>query len=273
MKDHYAVAGNPVDHSLSPRIHALFAGQTGQDMHYDRLPIPESSFAETVGQFFAQGGCGLNVTVPCKGDAFAWVGPTHCSQQALRARAVNTIHRVRKEVFRGYNTDGTGLVRDLSWHGVGLTGMRILLLGAGGAVRGVLPSLAEARPDAVVIANRTLATAESLAGEWQVAGGPTVSACALERIEGRFDLVINGTSAGLGGSVPPIRETSIAGAYCYDMLYGPKASFYLWAQTIVGTRSMHGLGMLIEQAAEAFSIWRGIMPDTRAVRDALADIG
>lgn len=272
MKDLYAVAGNPVEHSLSPRIHALFAGQSGQNMHYDRLLVPANSFAATVGQFFARGGCGLNVTVPCKGEAFAWVGPTHCSPQAMQARAVNTIRRDQKGGFVGYNTDGIGLVRDLAWHGVSLAGMRILLLGAGGAVRGVLPSLAEARPDAVVIANRTRATAESLAGEWQGAGGPAVSASTLEHLEGRFDLVINGTSAGLGGSVPTIPETSIAGAFCYDMLYGPKASFHRWAQTLVGSKSMHGLGMLIEQAAEAFQIWRGMMPDTEAVRVALADV-
>jgi shikimate dehydrogenase len=269
--DRYSVAGNPVDHSLSPRIHGLFAAQTGQDMRYGRLLIPENMFAKTVAKFFTDGGCGLNVTVPCKGHAFDWVGSGRSSRLAVRARAVNTIHR-SKDGYRGDNTDGVGLTRDLAWHGVAVAGMRILLLGAGGAVRGVLPSLAEAGPDAIVIANRTRATAESLALDWQGADVPAVSACALDEIEGRFDLVINGTSAGLGGAVPMIPEASIAEAFCYDMLYGQKAAFHQWARTIVGDKSMHGLGMLIEQAAEAFCIWRGVMPDTKRVRTALMDI-
>lgn len=260
----YAVAGNPVEHSRSPEIHQMFAEQTNQNIEYGRLLVPEGAFAQTVEGYFAGGGGGLNVTLPCKGDAWTWVGSEHCSVVANRAQAVNTIVR-RGEGYEGHNTDGIGLINDLRWHEVPLEGARILILGAGGAVRGILPSLQDTRPASIVIANRTPGTAMALAalmhdGRVHVKGG------GLELANPSFDLVINGTSSGLEGDIPAIPESVVRNAWCYDLMYGPKATFHIWTRARTTRRSIDGLGMLIEQAAEAFFLWRGVRPDTAPVR-------
>lgn len=268
--DRYAVAGNPVDHSLSPTIHACFAEQTGENLTYSKVLVPPGEFVATAEAFFQAGGRGLNVTVPCKGDAFDWVGEGRCNQPARLARAVNTIAREGQD-YRGYNTDGIGLVRDLHENGVPLEGARVLLLGAGGAARGVIPSLVEAGIAALVIANRTADTARRLAQETGRAFSIDVQGAPLDAVGAGYDLIINGTSAGLSEQTLPLEEDIVRQAWCYDMMYGPKAVFFRWARQTTERGALDGLGMLIEQAAEAFYIWRGVRPDTRPVRHLLAE--
>jgi shikimate dehydrogenase len=256
MADRYAVIGNPIAHSKSPRIHALFAAATHQDMVYEALLAPLDGFAASVRDFVAAGGRGANVTVPFKEEAFRLA--TRLSERARAAGAVNTLAFEGDDIF-GDNTDGTGLVRDLTANlGAAIAGRRVLLLGAGGAARGViLPLLAE-RPAALTIANRTADKALALAGAF-----PGCAACGLDGLAGReFDLVINATSAGLTGGVSPRLTFAWApGALAYDMMYGRDSDFLRQAQA-AGARCADGLGMLVEQAAEAFFVWRGVRPDT-----------
>lgn len=265
MTDRYAVIGNPVEHSRSPQIHAAFALATGQDLHYARLLAPLDGFAATAREFFAAGARGANVTVPFKEEA--WRLADELSPRARAAGAVNTL-RAEGARLIGDNTDGAGLVRDLAQNlAVGLQGSRILLLGAGGAARGVLQPLLEARPAQLVIANRTLARAEELA-----ARHPLLRATAFGDLGGaQFDLVINATSASLAGEVPPLPPALFArGALAYDMMYGRgEMPFLAWARGAGAARRADGLGMLVEQAAEAFFVWRGVRPQTAAV---LADL-
>ncbi len=268
--DEYVVCGNPVSHSRSPQIHAAFAELTRQTMHYDRLLIPEGGFVSTVEQFFREGGKGLNVTLPCKADAFAWLGEPRCARSAIEARAVNTIHW-DGEGFKGFNTDGVGLVRDLAFHGIGIAGRRVLVLGAGGAVRGVLPELLAAKPAVIAVANRTRERAEELVNVFRQRYSIPLEAVELSNATPHFDLVINGTSAALTANTRPDIDPAIARtADCYDMVYGANARFHLWARDITRGKSIDGLGMLIEQAAEAFWIWRGVRPETMPVRRLLS---
>lgn len=268
--DRYAVCGNPVSHSLSPQIHAFFAASTGQAMQYDRLLIPEGRFEPTVAEFFRQGGKGLNVTLPCKSEAFAWLGEARCETTAIEARAVNTI-RWDGEAFRGFNTDGTGLVRDLAFHGIRIAGRRVLVLGAGGAVRGVLPELLALQPAVIVLANRTKSRAEELVGDFRQRYSTPLLVLELSAVQPDFDLIINATSAALtANSRPELDPAIVRTADCYDMVYGANARFHHWARDITQGKSLDGLGMLVEQAAEAFLIWRGVRPETMAVRNLLA---
>ena len=268
--DQYAVCGNPVSHSRSPQIHAAFAESTGQAMHYDRLLIPDGGFVPSVEQFFRDGGKGLNVTLPCKGDAFHWLGEAHCTRSAIEAAAVNTIHW-DGEGFKGFNTDGVGLVRDLSFHGIAITGRRVLILGAGGAVRGVLPELLAARPAMIAVVNRTRERAEELVNTFRQRYSIPLETVELSKTTPHFDLVINGTSASLTSNArPDIDAAIVRRADCYDMVYGANARFHLWAREITQGKSIDGLGMLIEQAAEAFWIWRGSRPETLPVRRLLS---
>lgn len=257
VTDRYVVIGNPVAHSKSPRIHALFAAAAGQDMAYETLLAPLDGFATAVREFVAGGGRGANVTVPFKEEAFRLA--THLSERARAAGAVNTLSFNDAEIA-GDNTDGAGLVRDLQVNlGVVIPGKRVLLLGAGGAARGViLPLLAE-RPAELLIANRTADKAEALARAF-----PDCQACGLDALAGReFDLVVNATSTGLTGGVSP-RLTFAPGALAYDMVYGKDTDFLRRAAE-AGARTADGLGMLVEQAAEAFLVWRGVRPDTAGV--------
>jgi shikimate dehydrogenase len=265
MTDHYAVIGNPIAHSKSPAIHAAFAHQTGQQMEYGRILGHLDDFAGDVRAFVAEGGRGLNVTVPFKEQAFALLGDL--SPRATVAGAVNTITVLDGGLLRGDNTDGAGLVRDLSVnHGFRFGGKRLLLLGAGGAARGVLRPLLEQEPSALVIANRTAAKALELAASAERAG--VVSGCGLDALSGqRFDLIINATSSGLDGAVPPIPDDCLAeGGWTYDLLYADQPTpFCRWGRTYGAARALDGLGMLVEQAAEAFMLWRGVQPDTAPV--------
>jgi shikimate dehydrogenase len=259
--DRYAVIGNPVAHSLSPRIHAAFARQTGQRLRYDRLLAPLDGFREVADRFFAAGGKGLNVTVPFKAEAADWVD--ELDPLARLAGAVNTI-RADALGRVGFNTDGIGLLRDLEVNqGESLAGARVLLLGAGGAARGALASLLAAGPEALVVANRTLARAETVvAGFARETAGVILRAAAFAELDGKFDVVINATSAGLDDAVPAVPAAVLQGAFAYDMMYGRATAFCTWAQSHGARRAVDGLGMLVEQAAEAFRIWRGVQPVT-----------
>ena len=265
--DRYGVFGNPIGHSKSPQIHRLFAEQTGQTLSYEPLLAPLDDFPGFARSFF-ESGSGANVTVPFKEQAFRLAD--QLSDRARRAGAVNTLKKLEDGSLLGDNTDGIGLVRDLLDNaGVTLERKRILLLGAGGAVRGVLEPLLAQRPAALVIANRTLAKAEQLAGEF--AELVPVSASAFERLQGPFDVIINGTSASLGGELPPLGDGLIQPGVtlCYDMMYaaGPTA-FCQWAADREA-RTRDGLGMLVEQAAAAFELWRGVRPESAAVLEEL----
>lgn len=269
MTDRYAVVGNPIAHSKSPRIHALFAEQTGEDISYEALLAPREDFAGTVQAFREAGGKGLNVTVPFKQEA--WLMATVRGDAAERAGAVNTLSFLDNGLVRGDNTDGVGLLRDLAEnHGIALTGTRVLVLGAGGAVRGVLQPLLAVGPAEVVIANRTVDKAVTLAADFADLG--TITGCGFDAIgpEG-FDIIINGTSAGLGGEVPPVPDHALKpGGACYDMVYGDEpTAFVKWGLAHGAAAALDGLGMLVEQAAESFYLWRGVRPDTAPVITAL----
>jgi len=263
VPDRYAVIGNPVTHSKSPWIHAQFARATGEDLEYGRLEAPADGFVQAVEAFRAQRGKGLNVTLPFKEQAFRFCAGV--SERAAAAQAVNTLVLDRGKPW-GDNTDGLGLVRDLSVNlGRELAGARLLLLGAGGAAQGVLAPLAQAGATRIVIANRSLPRAQALAARL-----PGVTARSYEALAGEaFDLVINATSAGLTGDLPPLPQGLFRrGALAYDMVYGRDTAFLAMARA-AGAQTSDGLGMLVEQAAESFQIWRGLRPETRAVLAAL----
>ncbi len=262
--DRYAVMGNPIAHSRSPEIHARFAAQTGQRLSYERILVAAGDFAPAVARFRAAGGCGLNVTVPFKREACALAD--RLTERAERAGAVNTLWWETDGLI-GDNTDGAGLVRDLTANnGVPIAGRRLLILGAGGAVRGILPSLLEERPERLTIANRTLVKAMALAD------GDTIIACPYAELAGtRFEIVANATSAGLAGDLPPLPDDLLAaGAICYDLVYAERTTaFVRWARTHGAALAVDGLGMLVEQAAESFHRWRAIRPDSAPVIAAL----
>lgn len=266
--DHYAVIGNPIDHSKSPEIHTYFAEQTCQDLTYGKILADVGTFDEQAGKFFTSGGKGLNVTVPFKEDAFRYADIL--TERARLAGAVNTLVKQNDGKVLGDTTDGAGLVGDLQSRGWTLRGRHILLLGAGGAVRGVTDALIQQQPAAVVIANRTVAKAEALAALFQPLG--PVSACSFAELEGQhFDLVINGTSASLAGDLPPLPQ-GIVNSECavYDMMYGADFTPFLrWAQDQGAEQLADGLGMLVGQAAESFALWRGIRPEVKPVEEAL----
>ncbi|MBI4989258.1 MAG: shikimate dehydrogenase [Rhodocyclales bacterium] len=266
MTDRYAVIGNPVAHSKSPMIHAVFAGLTLQDMTYEAILAPPDGFAATVRAFISAGGRGMNVTVPFKREACALADTR--SPRAEAAKAVNTLI-FSPAGIHGDNTDGLGLVADLTRNlGFQLAGKRILLLGAGGAARGVmLPLLAE-RPAALTLANRTADKARQLLAEFSPhAGGCTMDAGGFEGLAGRqFDLVINATAASLTDEAPPLPGGLYApGSLAYDMVYGRETPFLTAARTQGAARLADGLGMLVEQAAESFFLWRGVRPPTAPV--------
>ena len=263
MTDRYVVIGNPVGHSKSPWIHAEFARATGQDIEYGRLEPPLDGFDAAVDAFRAAGGRGANVTLPFKQTAYRY-----CAERSARARAaeaVNTLLLDRVQVY-GDNTDGVGLARDLQTNlGCDLAGRRVLLLGAGGAAQGVLQPLLDAGVATLVIVNRTASRAQALASRFR---GITGGGYAL--LDGAaFDLIVNATSAGLAGELPPVPTSVFApDALAYDMVYGRETPFLAFARAH-GVRASDGAGMLVEQAAESFFIWRGVRPPTAAVLRAL----
>ncbi|MBU0916512.1 shikimate dehydrogenase [Aquabacterium parvum] len=268
--DRYAVAGNPVAHSRSPHIHCLFAQQTGQAVDYGRLLCPLDAFAAEVKAFAAAGAKGCNVTVPFKFEAFELA--RRRSPRAELAQAANTLRFDLPEQggWLADNTDGVGLVRDITINaGVPLAGRRVLLLGAGGASAGVLGPLIEARPAEIVMANRTVEKAQAIVArhaEWATKHGVQLSARGLADAGTGFDVFINGTAASLAGSGVPVGpEVLKPGSLALDMMYGPAAQAFLdWARSH-GAVARDGLGMLVEQAAESFAIWRGVRPDTAPV--------
>lgn len=277
MTDVYAVFGNPIAHSKSPMIHAAFARQTGQDMVYSAVLAPLDGFQAAVAEFRAAGGRGANVTVPFKEQAYALA--TRHTPRAQAAGAVNTLH-FGPDGLLGDNTDGAGLVRDLVDNlGLALAGKRLLLMGAGGAARGVILPLLEQQPASVFIVNRTPDKAIALATTMAAASTPT--ACApgsggsqlsgggYADLTDEFDLVINATAASLTGDLPPLPAGVFAqDALAYDMMYGQDTPFLAFART-QGARTADGLGMLVEQAAEAFWLWRNVRPDTAPVIELL----
>jgi len=267
--DRYAVFGHPIGHSQSPRIHTLFAGQTGQAIRYTAEDVPANGFREALERFVEDGGKGLSCTVPLK--ELAYLVADAKSERAGRAKAVNTLVVGKDGGLFGDNTDGVGLLRDLTVNlGIPLAGRRVLVLGAGGASRGILQPLLAERPDRLVIANRTPAKADALAGEF--AGLGEIGSCGFDGLDGEtFDLILNATAASLSGEVPPLPEGILnEGGACYDLAYGRQpTAFVHWGEARGAALSVDGIGMLVEQAAEAFFLWRGVYPQTRPVIDLL----
>jgi shikimate dehydrogenase len=265
--DRYCVMGHPVEHSKSPWIHARFAALTGEPVEYGKRLIGLDEFPAAVRAFIAEGGKGCNITVPFKFQAASLV--TERSARAALAEACNILS-FRDGRIAGDNTDGIGLVKDLEQNaGVQLAGREVLLLGAGGAAAGVLGPLIEARPARIVLANRTLAKAQSLVERHAALASARcvkLQACGLDGVPGRFDVVINGTASSLSGTGVPVDARVLKpGALAYDMMYGPAAQGFLqWAREH-GAVGRDGLGMLVEQAAEAFLIWRGVRPPSGQV--------
>ena len=259
MTDRYAVFGHPIAHSKSPQIHVAFARQTGQDMTYEAILAPLDGFTDSVAQFVAAGGRGANVTVPFKEEAYKLAN--RLSPRAQRAGAVNTLSFDTNGIL-GDNTDGAGLVADLTRNlNRTLAGKRILLLGAGGAARGVIEPLLEQQPATLVIANRTVSRAQELAELFECG----VTACSFDAADTPFDIVINATAASLAGELPPLSPSIFTpDTLAYDMMYGRDTPFLSFARAH-GAATADGLGMLVEQAAEAFFVWRGVRPDTAAV--------
>jgi len=263
--DRYGVMGYPVSHSRSPVIHRLFALQTSQDMQYELLQVSPQKLDTAIRQFQRTGGKGLNITTPHKGEVARLVD--QLSERASTAGAVNTIAFRGSEIF-GDNTDGIGLLRDLEVNlGVNLEDANILILGAGGATRGIVGPLLEMRPRSLRIANRTLGRAQAIVDQFESQG--PISACRFNvvPVSDDYDLIINATSAGLHGDTPPYPAAAVSeNTFCYDLSYGLNATpFSVWAREHGAAKSVMGWGMLVEQAAESFNIWRGVRPDTAPV--------
>jgi shikimate dehydrogenase len=282
----YAVIGNPVAHSKSPEIHARFAAQFGHAMQYEKLLAPLDGFAATVGQFMLEGGLGANVTVPFKLQAHDMA--TTLTERARLAGAVNTLSFIagphagphagpnkdrNAYDIAGDNTDGVGLVRDLVVNaGVALHGKRVLLVGAGGAARGVLLPLLFEQPASLVVANRTVSRAVELVAAFNEVAAAQGRLCAasFDALAGQFDIIINATSASLDAELPAIPGALLgSGTFAYDMMYGAHDSPFLQLARSHGAMVRDGLGMLVEQAAESFQTWRGVRPDTAPVYSAL----
>lgn len=265
--DQYAVFGNPIKHSKSPFIHTLFANQTQQKMSYGIIEAPIDGFKDAVQLFFNQGAKGCNITAPFKQQAFQFA--QSLTDRARLAGAVNTLKKTDDGLIVGDNTDGAGLVLDLKNNHVDLTNARILLLGAGGAARGVCSSLLAENPAQLTIANRTFIKAENLAAIFNHLGN--VQASEFDQLSGPFDLIINSTSAGLHGSLPAISgELITPETAVYDMTYNAQiTAFNSWAKQHGARLTIDGLGMLVGQAAESFAIWRGVKPGARQVLNEL----
>ncbi|HEX4858621.1 MAG TPA: shikimate dehydrogenase [Usitatibacteraceae bacterium] len=265
MRERYVVIGNPIAHSRSPQIHAMFAQATGQELAYDAVLAPLDGFAATLARLVAEGVRGSNVTLPFKTEAFrASDAP---SERARLAGAANTL-TFHDGKIAADNTDGIGLVRDLTINlGVTLAGKRVLLLGAGGAARGVIDSLLQTEPAELVIANRSAGKAEALADQF---GGRLRARSIAALADGAFDVLINATSAGLQDAAPELPGGCIApGAFAYDMVYGKGETPFMKRARAQGAQAGDGLGMLVEQAAESFRIWRAVAPQTAPVIAAL----
>ena len=265
MTDRYGVMGQPVSHSKSPYIHTRFAAQTGESLAYEAIAVEPGEFPKALKTFRERGGQGLNITLPFKQEAFELAAV--CTRRAERAGAVNTLWFDQDTGVCGDNTDGVGLIRDLA-NSCALTvaSRSVLLVGAGGAARGAACALLDEEPANLVVANRTHDKALALVRE--IGETPRFSAVRLEELEGEcFELVVNATAASLEGKTPLISPSVITlQSICYDMMYGPgDTAFVRWGRAHGARDSVDGLGMLVEQAAESFFLWRGVRPDTRVV--------
>ncbi|MFT5578600.1 MAG: shikimate dehydrogenase [Paraglaciecola psychrophila] len=271
MTDKYAVFGNPINHSKSPQIHSAFAAQTSQDLSYRAHKVEVGKFATVARSFFDNAGRGLNITVPFKLDAFDFADTL--SDRAQRAGAVNTLAMSADGVIHGDNTDGAGLVADICQNlGWKIADRRVLLLGAGGAIRGILEPIIAQQPSHLVVVNRTVSKAQQLVSSFSDLGD--VRACSFEALQAnQFDLVINGTSASLAGELPPLPSNLISDdGCCYDMMYSATPTpFMRWGAENLAWAVSDGLGMLVEQAAESFHFWRGLRPDTQSVIAAIRE--
>ena len=273
--DRYAVMGNPIAHSLSPRIHAAFADQAQQQMSYNTMLVELGDFQQEVSSFFSEGGKGLNVTVPLKQEA--WRLAEKLSPEAEIAGAVNTLFETKDGKLQGHNTDGIGLIRDIKQnHNASLEGKNILLLGAGGAARGILLPLLEEQPASLCVANRTKSKAEELAAIFSKYG--QVSSCGLESLKEakgkKIDWVINASSASLHGELPVLSNAIFSNdTICYDLMYSQDETVFCRRARQGGAdKVMDGIGMLVEQAAESFYLWRGLRPDTAELIQNLAKV-
>ena len=264
LADRYAVIGNPIAHSKSPQIHARFAEQTAQVIQYERLLAPLDGFDQTLKSFIASGGRGANVTVPFKLEAFR--AATELSSRARAAGAVNTL-RFQEGVIFGDNTDGVGLARDIVHNAKKeIQGQRLLLLGAGGAARGVIEALTAQNPSQLVIANRTPQRAHELVQQFSGDTSTILQASSFADLEGSFDMVINATSASLASELPAIPSSVFKSqTFAYDMMYSASPTLFMQMATSHGAITRDGLGMLVEQAAESFFVWRGVRPETASV--------
>ncbi|GAB2198241.1 shikimate dehydrogenase [Sessilibacter sp. MAH4] len=264
MTDNYAVFGNPIAHSKSPDIHRLFSEQTQQTMSYTKQLVELDEFEKTVTEFASQGGCGLNITVPFKLEAFDFAD--ELTSRAQNAGAVNTLLFKDNKVI-GDNTDGFGLVYDITENlGWSFSGKKVLILGAGGAVRGILQPILEQHPNNVCVANRTASKAVELAEHFSKFG--SITGCGFSEIEDSpFDIIINGTSASISGDLPPLPEKVADNTtHAYDLMYGKEPTVFMkWAASKNCTAIADGLGMLVCQAAESFYLWRGVRPETKPV--------
>lgn len=261
MTDLYAVMGNPINHSKSPTIHSKFAEQAKQDLVYSAMLVPTEGFEPAVKDFFKGHGRGLNITVPFKEKAYQLANSL--TPRAKTAEAVNTLVLQEDGTILGDNTDGAGLVRDLVMNQkVDIAGKKLLVIGAGGAVRGILQPFLEQAPQSITIVNRTFEKAQLLADSFQEYGD--IKAMGFDELTEPFDVIINGTSASLAGELPPLPDAVIAQNTCvYDMMYGKELTpFLLWAQQQGAAKVIDGLGMLVEQAAVSFEIWRGVKPNS-----------
>jgi shikimate dehydrogenase len=264
MTDHYAVIGNPINHSKSPLIHTEFARQTGQDLDYISRKIPLDDLATGLKKLQIEGFKGINITVPFKEQA--WQQVSDKSTHAQRAGAINTIIFNDDGTLTGDNTDGMGLCRDLTDnHQIELKGKRLLLLGAGGAARGVIEPLLQHQPSSLFIANRTASKALDLCALFADFGN--IKGGGYQALSGSFDVIINATAASLNGEVPPLPDTILnPNGVCYDMMYSDSdTAFITWAKQHGAAKAIDGLGMLVEQAAAAFLLWRGVKPETHSV--------
>ena len=267
--DKYLVLGNPIDHSLSPSIHRMFAQQTKIEITYDKKLVEFNQFDREIDSLVEKGFLGFNVTVPFKEDAFAKVNMANDCASA--AQAVNTIKVTGDSDLYGFNTDGVGLIRDLvDRMGLTLSGSRILVIGAGGAAKGVVAALLGHGPDSVVIANRTMEKAKKLVTQFKEINQDAVIKCLeLDKLDDGFDLIINSTSIGLAGEFNLLDDYVVKKKFCYDLAYGASARFASWARNVGALKVADGLGMLVEQAAESFFIWRGLRPETQQVLDTI----
>tara|TARA_Y100000766_G_C18814754_1_gene559879 strand:+ start:108 stop:947 length:840 start_codon:yes stop_codon:yes gene_type:complete len=268
----FAVIGDPVEHSISPEIHQMFAKQHGNQIKYEKIRVKSVSFASFVQDFFSNQGLGLNVTLPLKTNAFELASTLDRDSRACGA--VNTLKSVNG-ALRGYNTDGAGFLTDLEeWHGVRVKGKRILLLGSGGAAKGIIRPLLNKAPKTLTISNRTLASALVLVDQLRLENFENLEGIGLDDAQlsdKRFDIIVNATSAGHKNSEMPIDENLLEGAICYDLSYGSAARFSRWAKSRGASKSIDGLGMLIEQAAKSYEIWTGFSPDTETVRSRIGE--